>query len=177
MRMIAIFTCALVAAAATAASVAAGEPSNGTLSVERGKGLVVLELRGSVLGRLATGTIRVTDTTPRDRFVPIVLGRRVTQERVGPRTVVYRGQALRFRMVGGGYRIVVRGEGLSLSAVGRGSVVLQGDRKLPTDDAGVYSLEGVDCSEQAELCVPLPSEPERHLIRPQQSEGESGTTR
>jgi hypothetical protein len=153
----------------------AGEPANGTLSIERGKGLVVLEIRGSVLGRLTAGTIRVTDTTPRDRFLPVVLGRRVTQERVGPRTVVYRGQGLRFRMVGGGYRIVVRGEGLSLSAVGRGSVALQGERKLPTDDAGVYSLDGVDCSEEAELCLPLPAELERHPLRPRQNE-EPGTT-
>jgi hypothetical protein len=175
MRLVAIFTCALVAAPGTAAYVAAAEPANGTLSVERGKGLVVLEIRGSVLGRLATGTIRVTDLTPRDRFVPIVLGKRVTPERIGPRTVLYRGSGLRFRMVGGGYRIVVRGEGLSLSAVGRGSVVLQGERKIPTDDAGVYSLDGVDCSEEAELCLPLPSELERHPIRPRQNE-EPGTT-
>jgi hypothetical protein len=176
MRRIAIFTCALVAAAVTAASVAAGEPANGTLSIERGKGLVVLEIRGSVLGRLGAGTLRVTDTTPRDRFLPLVLGKRVTQERVGLYTIVYRGQALRFRMVGGGYRIVVRGEGLSLSAVGRGSVSLQGDRKLPSDDAGVYSLDGVDCSEESERCLPLPSELERYPIRPPQNE-EPGTTR
>jgi hypothetical protein len=176
MRLIAIFTCALVAATATAASVAAGEPANGTLSIERGKGLVVLEIRGSVLGRLANGTLRVTDTTPKDRYLPIVLGKRVTEERVGPRTVVYRGQALRFRMIGGGYRIVARGEGLSLSAVGRGSVALQGERKLPSDDAGVYSLEGVDCSEEAERCLPLPSELERYPIRPPQTE-EPVTTR
>lgn len=174
MRLIAIFTCVLVAATATAASVAASEPANGSLSVERGKGLVVLEIRGSVLGRLASGTLRVTDTTPRDRYQPIVLGKRVTQERVGPRAILYRGQGLRFRMIGGGYRIVVRGEGLSLSAVGRGNVVLQGERKLPTDDAGVYSLE-VDCSVEEELCLPLPAEPERHLVAPRQTEGEPGT--
>lgn len=175
MRSLATLTCALVAAAAGAASLAAAEPSAGTLSIERGTGLVVLELRGSVLGRLASGTLRVTDTTPRDRFVPVVLGRRLAQERVGPRTVLYRGQGLRFRMVGGSYRIVIRGEGLSLSAVGRGVVVLHGERKQPTDDAGVYSLD-VDCSENPELCLPLPSEPERHLVRPPQSEDDVRAT-
>jgi hypothetical protein len=175
MRALATFGCALAAAAATLTGAAlAGEPSGGTLSVERGTGLVVLEIRGSVLGRLASGTVRVVDTTPRDRFQPIVVGRKVTQERVGPNQAVYRGQGLRFRMVGGGYRVVIRGEGLSLSAVGRGSVVLVGDRRLPTDDAGVYSLE-VDCSEQSELCLPLPSQPERYLIRPRQNEGDAPT--
>ncbi|MFO7573449.1 MAG: hypothetical protein R6W48_12745 [Gaiellaceae bacterium] len=177
MRLIMLFMCALVAAAAMAASVAAGEPSNGTLSIERGKGLVVLEIRGSVLGRLSSGMVRVTDTTPNDRFVPVIAGRRLTQERIGPRTTIYRGQGLRFRMLGGGYRIVARGEGLSLSAVGRGYVVLLGERKLPTDDAGVYSVDGVDCSEEPDLCLPLPSESERHPIRPWQPAGEPGSTR
>lgn len=175
MRSLAVFSCALATVpAALLGHAAAAEPSNGTLSVERGKGLVVLELRGSVLGRLASGTLRVLDTTPRDRYQPVVLGRKLTQERVGPSHVVYRGQGVRFRMVGGGYRVVIRGEGISLSAVGRGSVVLVGERRLATDDAGVYSLE-VDCSEHGELCQPLPSEPERHLIRPRQNEGDAPT--
>lgn len=173
---LAIFTCALLAAgAAVAGSVAAGEPTSGTLSVEGAKGLVVLELRGSTLGRLATGTVRVTDMTPRDRFTPLVVGRKLTQERIGPRTVIYRGQGLRFRMLGGGYRLLVRGEGLSLSAVGRGSVVLHGDRKMPTDDAGVFSVAGVDCGEEPEACLPLPSSPERYVL--QQPESEPGSTR
>lgn len=173
MRINATLGCALVVVAAALSGTAlAGEPSAGTLSVERGNGLVVLDIRGALLGRLASGVVRVVDTTPRDRFQPIVVGRKVAQERIGPNQVVYRGQGLRFRMVGGGYRVVIRGEGISLSAVGRGSVVLVGDRRLPTDDAGVYSLDA-DCSEQSELCLPLPSEPERYLIRPRQNEADA----
>ena len=169
-----MLTCALFAAAVVAASGAAGEPTSGTLSVEGGKGLVVLELRGSTLGRLASGSVRVTDVTPRDRFAPLVVGRKVTQERIGPRSTVYRGQGLRFRMLGGGYRLVVRGEGLSLSAVGRGSVVLVGDLRAPADDAGVFSIEGVDCGEEPEMCLPLPSSPERYVLQLQEPEGEPG---
>ncbi|MBA3434712.1 MAG: hypothetical protein H0U08_11550, partial [Actinobacteria bacterium] len=137
MRILALITCSIVAAAVVA-SAGAVEPKVGALSVERGKGAVTLELRGVVLGRLTNGTLRVTDSTPNDRFTPLVVGRKLTQERIGPRTVLYRGNGLRFRMVGGGYRIVVRGTGISLSAVGRGSVILDGERT--TDgDAGVYS--------------------------------------
>jgi len=165
MRKLALITCSLVAAAVVA-SAGAVEPQVGALSVERGKGAVTLELRGVVLGRLSNGTLRVTDSTPNDRFTPLVVGRKLTQERIGPRTVLYRGSGLRFRMVGGGYRIVVRGTGISLSAVGRGSVILDGERT--TDgDAGVYSLEdGVDCGSEPELCVALPEEPERFDLDP-----------
>jgi len=163
MRKLILITCSIVAAAVVA-SAGAVEPSVGALSVERGKGAVTLELRGSVLGRVSTGTLRVSDTTPHDRFTALVVGRKLTQERIGPRTVLYRGNGLRFRMVGGGYRIVVRGTGISLSAVGRGSVTLDGERA--TDgDAGVYSLDdGVDCGSEPELCVALPEEPERFVL-------------
>jgi len=177
MRLLMVFTCALVAAAATAVSVAADEPSSGALSIEGGKGLVVLEIRGSVLGRLASGTLRVTDATPRDRYLPLVVGRKLTQERIGPRTVVYRGQGLRFRMLGGGYRLVIRGDGLSLSAVGRGSVVLLGERKAATDDAGVFSVDGVDCGEVPDECLPLPSIAERLVLQPNVPEGDPGSNR
>ena len=103
MRKLAVIPCAIVAASAMLAGVAgAAEPTVGTLSVERGKGVVMLDLRGNVLGRLANGTLRVTDQTPNDRYAAYVVGRKLTQTRLGPRTVLYRGQGLRFRMLGGG---------------------------------------------------------------------------
>ena len=156
----------IVTAGAIVCSAGAASPNAGELSVERGKGMVILEIRGSVLGRLGAGTLRVTDTTPRDPFSELVTGRRVVEARIGPRTVVYRGLGLRFRMVGGSYRIVARGSGISLSAVGRGFVTLDGERKLPTDDTGVYSLDGADCGLEPFLCLPLPDEPERYAIEP-----------
>ena len=64
-------------------------------------------------------------------------------------------------MLGGGYRMVVRGSGIALSVVGRGVVTLDGDPRFTGDDAGVYSLDGVDCSVEPQSCVPLPTEPQR----------------
>ena len=90
----------------------------------------MIELRGSVLGRLSNGSLRVTDQTPNDRYAAVVVGRKLTQERIGPRTILYRGQGLRFRMLGGGYRMVARGSGITVSAVGRGVVVLDAEPKL-----------------------------------------------
>jgi hypothetical protein len=170
MRNLLILCCSLAALLGAASSVWAAEPTSGTLSVERGKGVVMVELRGSLLGRLTVGSLRVTDQTPNDRYTPLVVGRKVTQERLGPRTVVYRGQGLRFRMVGGAYRVVARGSGIALSAVGRGSVMLDGDPRFPGDDAGVFSLDGIDCSLEPTLCTPLPTEPERYLLEPPETE-------
>jgi hypothetical protein len=164
MRTLILFACSLAGAAAFVGGARAVDPENGTLSVERGKGVVVLELRGSILGRLGSGTLTVTDLTPRDRYTATVVARKMKEVRAGPRTTRYRGQGVRFRMLGGGYRIVVRGTGIALSAVGRGFVVIDGDRKTILDDAGVYSLDGVDCSLEPESCVPLPDEPERFAL-------------
>jgi hypothetical protein len=161
-----VLLCALATLVATASVAGAAEPTAGTLSVERGRGVVVVDLRGSLLGRLSTGWLRVTDHTPNDRYVAMVAGRRITQERIGSKTVVYRGQGLRFRMVGGGFRVVVRGTGISLSAVGRGIVTLDAEPRFVGDDAGVYSLDGVDCSLEPELCTSLPVAPERFVLEP-----------
>lgn len=164
MRKLAAIVCSLVLASALAGIAGAAEPTAGTLSVERGKGTVNLELRGSILGRLANGSLRVTDLTPNDRYAALVNGKRVTQERIGFRTVVYRGQGLRFRMLGGGYRMVVRGSGISVSAVGHGWVTLDGEPRFTGDDVGVYSLNGVDCSVEPQNCVALPTDPLRFAL-------------
>jgi hypothetical protein len=165
MRKLIVLLCTF--AALVAVTVAwADEPTAGTLSVERGRGAVMIDLKGSVLGRVTSGTLRVTDHTPNDKYAAVVFGRKLTQERVGPRTVVYRGQGLRFRLLGGGYRMVARGSGITVSAVGRGSVMLDGDPRFEADDVGVYSLDGTDCSVEPLSCTPLPLEPERFLLEP-----------
>ena len=174
MRKPILFACSIAAAAVLGGTAVAAQDV-GVLSVEDGKGVVMLDLKGSVLGRLSTGTLRVTDHTPWDRYSALVVGRKVTQERLGPKTVLYRGQGLRFRMVGGGYRIVVRGVGISVSAVGRGVVSLDADPRLPGEDVGVYSLEeGVDCDVERALCTALPDEPERFTLGAPPEDGGRG---
>jgi hypothetical protein len=164
MRTLVFLACSLTVAV-LAASAGAADPVPGYLSVDQGRGVVTLDLRGSILGRLGTGTLRVTDLTPRDPFGEIVTGKNlVAEERVGPRTVVYRGQGLRFRMLGGRYRIRLVGAGIAVSAVGRGAVVLDGEPRAD-ESTGLYSLtEGVDCSLEPTLCTPLPDEPERFAL-------------
>ena len=166
MRKLVVLFCAIAALTAAVAAWAA-QPEPGTLSVERGRGSVMIDLKGSVVGRITSGTLRVTDHTPNDRYAAVVSGRKLTQERMGPRTILYRGQGLRFRMLGGGYRMVARGSGITVSAVGRGVVILDGDPpRYAGDEAGVYSLDGADCSVEPDSCLPLPTEPERYDLVP-----------
>ena len=178
MRTLILIACSVAVAATLVGVAGAAEPNVGVLSVEGGRGVVTLDVRGVVLGRLANGSLRVTDLTPRDRYAPIVAGRKLTLERLGPRTTVYRGQGLRFRMLGGGYRIVVRGAGISLSAVGRGVVALDAERRVLGEDAGVYSFaDGVDCGIEPQLCTPLPDDPERFTLGPPPGEISRATVR
>jgi hypothetical protein len=160
MRKLILFACAVLSLAALTLSTGASGQTSGVLSVDQGRGIVILDLRGVVLGRLTSGTLRVTDHTPRDRFEEVVNGKFV-EERVGPRTSVYRGQGLRFRMVGGRYRIVIRGTGIAVSAIGRGLVQLDGDPRFAGEPTGLYSInDGTDCSLEPTLCTPIPEERE-----------------
>src|SRR4029079_12149870 len=120
MPKLVVSLCALVLLASASVSAWAGEPTSGTLSVEKGKGLVVIDFRGSVLGRLTSGTLRVTDQTPNDRYAPLVTGKKVTQERIGPRTVLYKGQGLRYRLLRGGHKIGARGHRTALAGARQG---------------------------------------------------------
>jgi hypothetical protein len=171
MRNLLLCACALAALVLTSSLAAAAQPSVGTLSVERARGVVMVDLRGSLLGRLGTGTLRVTDLTPHDRYSAMVVGRKLTQERIGPRTVLYRGQGLRFRMLGGRYRVVARGAGISVSAVGRGNLMLDAEPRFTGDDVGVYSLDGVDCGLDPMSCTPLPATAEKYALAPAEPEG------
>jgi hypothetical protein len=161
MRTLTLLSCSLVLAGVIAVGARAAGPGNGTLSVDHGKGLVMLEMRGSILGRLGIGAVTVTDLTPRDPFTATVVGRKLKEMQIGFRATRYHGQGLRFRLLGGSWRLVVRGSGIALSAVGRGAVTLQADRLDPLDDAGVYSLDGTDCGVEATSCTPLPDDLER----------------
>ena len=160
MRLL-VLACMFATFTVLSGTAGAAGPTSGTLSVEGGKGIVTVELRGSTLGILASGALRITDLTPHDKYAAKVTGRKLSQLRVGPRTVVYRGQGLRFSILGGSYRFVVRGTGIALSSVGWGWVTLEGQPKFLGDDTGVYSVDGVDCSSEPQSCTALPETPLR----------------
>jgi hypothetical protein len=114
--------------------------SDGTLSVKDGRGIVTIQGRGGVIGSFAKGSVLINDPVDGDGTGPIVTGDEWSNEKTDTATV-WGGKGVRFRIIGGTFRIVVRGRGINLSFVGRGSVILNG---YGTDDDGSYATNGGD---------------------------------
>jgi hypothetical protein len=172
--LVALLALALPVAGFSALAVKrAGE---GTLTVEDGHGRVVVQARGGVIGRLERGTLTIFDTTPNDLNEPVVTGDDRPLRFLGENGIRYAGTGIRFRILGGGFRVVIDGRGIDLSVVARGTGSIKGD---DVADPGVYSLEeSSDCRLRPASCEPLPQiakrfqlggperDRERDLVRP-----------
>ena len=112
--------------------------SDGTLSVQNGRGTITIAGRGGVIGSFARGSVRISDPIDGDGTGPIVTGDEWSTERDAT-TSTWGGTKVRFRIIGGSFRIVVRGRGINLSLVGTGKVTLDG---AGTGDDGSYSVNG-----------------------------------
>ena len=143
----------LLALALPVLGVASPGAGEGTLSVEDGQGRVTLQARGGVIGRLERGVVTIYDLTPEDENVPVVFGDDRPRLFVGETGIQYTGIGLRFRLIGGKYRIVIDGRGIDLSVVARGSGSITAGVAI---DPGVYSLDGADCRSDRASCTPLP---------------------
>jgi hypothetical protein len=134
-----LVTLGVLALALPATVVAArSNPNDGTLSVRAGRGTFTITAKGGVIGSFAKGRVIVTDPNPDDGTGPIVSGDDWSKIR-SDTTTVYGGRGVRFRLIGGSFRIVVIGRGVNLSVVGTGKVGLNGEG---TDDDGTYSFNG-----------------------------------
>ena len=123
-----------------AAAWAARTPSgDGTLAIDNGNGTVVVKARGGILGRFDDGNVVITDLDLADGKVPVVWGADTVIRQSGGRTL-YSGEGIRFRLIGGLYRVQINATGIDLSAVGRGTVSL--DATGFTDFPGRFSLDG-----------------------------------
>jgi hypothetical protein len=115
-------------------------PGDGSLVVENAQGVVTLAVRGGIIGRFDQGTIEVFDPVTGDGAGPIVRGYQKVRE-LGPRRTQYSGEGdIRFRLIGGFYRVRISAIGLDVSAVGRGTVVLDGSGFA--DQTGRFSVNG-----------------------------------
>lgn len=152
--------------AAPTAALAQRVPADGSLAVRDGRGKIQLVVKGSLIGRLANGSITIEELEPGEGTEPVVRGYRKVKWGRSGNTRTYMGRGIRFRLIGGRYRVVFNGRGLFFSLVGRGRVQLDGAGSL---DEGVfydgfYSLNG---SEEESLpdeptwfnLVPPPSPP------------------
>jgi hypothetical protein len=66
---------------------------------------------------------------------------------------VYRGTRVRFRIIGGAFRIRITGRGINLSLVAKGNVTLKG---AGTDDDGTYSVNGGEYGPIPNFAFPFP---------------------
>jgi hypothetical protein len=115
-------------------------PQNGTLSIREGRGIVQVDARGSMTGRV-NGKITITDPKPYDSKRPVVYGAAKTAYR-NVRTTVYQGKNLRFRLIGARFEFRIQGRAIFLSAIARGTGVIDGTGD-PTANVfydGVWSL-------------------------------------
>jgi hypothetical protein len=148
---ISVLAAALTASAALAAA-PAPKPPAGALSIEGGKGFVVVRGNGGLLGRVTRGSVEVLDLTPADAWRPVVNGSRRTGK------FSSKGANLSFRILGGDYRITIRGEGISISARGDGVVTLLGVPDPLSPDTGIYSTDlEADCQDAPNQCDAIPT--------------------
>ena len=146
MRRLAFICVPLLALAVPAVAWAfAQSPNDGSLVVKNGsapKGVpvVTLVISGAAIGRVTgLGTIVIDDATPQDPFSPEVTGWDWHKD-VSDTATKWSGTNMKFRAVGGTYKVTIYGSGVYLSAIGTGRVVsLAGIPDTPSGD-GVYSF-------------------------------------
>ena len=140
MRRLAVLIGVLVLALPAGAGALKRGPGDGTLVVENAQGVVTLNVRGGIIGRFDQGTIEVADPVLGDGPGPIVRGYQKVRE-LGPRRTQYSGEGdVRFRLIGGLYRVRITAIGMDVSAVGRGTVILDGTGFA--DQPGRFSVNG-----------------------------------
>ena len=114
--------------------------ANGTLSIREGRGVVELNARGSMTGRV-NGQLSITDPKPYDSRRPVVYGATKTTYK-NVRTTIYRGKNLRFRLIGARFELRIQGRAIFLSAIARGDGYIDGAGD-PAENVfydGVWSL-------------------------------------
>lgn len=148
MRRLLLLSAALAALAVPA--VAAGsrsDPGDGTLAVRKASGdtlfqpVMSLVIAGAVVGDLERGRIVVFAAFGPQPVVTAADGTVATPVVRGDGALVYTGSGLRFRAVGGTYKLRLFGRGIDVNAVGQGHALLDGSSGAPTGD-GMFSLDG-----------------------------------
>jgi hypothetical protein len=127
----------LLLASTVPLALAGGTPTDGTLSVKRGRGMLTLKVTGTVIGRVANGRVQVRDFKPGDGNDPQWSCKR---HRISRQVSYCKGRNLGFRVEDGRFTVNVRGTGISISAVAHGQVDVDGAGDTGVND-GVMSID------------------------------------
>jgi hypothetical protein len=130
----------LLAALTVPAALAGDRATDGTLSVKRGKGAITLKIKGTVIGRVKNGRVQVRDFRPYDGNEAHFTGCKARHPSFG--VSVCKGRVVGYRVDDGRFNVNVRGRAISITAVGRGSVIVDG---AGLND-GVMSMDGAPYS-------------------------------
>ena len=146
-RLLCVCLPALLLLLPSTAAARTNAPDDGTLSVRNGNGTISLAAKMSVIGSCSQCRVTIIDPKPEDGSGPIVSGyerRRDLPETDDPDELRARwsGEDMKFRLIGGFSRIIVRGSGIDLTAVGKGSGWIKANASALT--VGTYALNGGD---------------------------------
>jgi hypothetical protein len=156
MRRLVVILCALGLLVPATALAIELLPGDGTLVVDNAQGVIVINVRGGVIGRLDQGTIEISDPIAGDGLPPRVYGYQQKIQLAGVRRFQYSGQVdMRFRLIGGLYRVRIAGQGIDVSVVGKGTVLLDGSGF--SEQQGRFQLNGGSFQ-------PMPEEPTRYSL-------------
>jgi len=136
MRRVLIFGMLAAALAAPLAARASASTANGTLSVKNATGSVSVAARGVLLGHCDRCTVVITDPDPNDGRPPVVTPLSVVRVQLSETRTSYSGNDLRFRVIGGFFRVKVAGTGIDISTVATGAAT------LADGTSGSYSVGG-----------------------------------
>jgi hypothetical protein len=136
MRRLLVLTL-LLSACTVPLAAAAGTPTDGTLSVKRGRGTITLKVTGTIIGRVANGRVQIRDFKPGDGHEPQWSCKR---HRVSRQVSYCTGRNLGFRVEDRRFTVNLKGTGISISAVGHGEVDVDGAGDTGVSD-GVMSLD------------------------------------
>src|SRR6266540_2497220 len=153
MRRLLTFAVLALALALPAGSAARQRgPNDGTLSVKDARGIITIQGRGGVIGSFVQGRVTISDPIDGDGTGPIVTGDDFPPIERSETTTTWRGNKVRFRIIGGTFRVVVKGRGINLSFVGKGNVILNG---AGTEDDGTYAVNGAEYSPIPDFAFPF----------------------
>src|SRR3954453_22303711 len=126
---------------------------DGTLAVKNATGTVNLAARGAVIGQVDFGKVTIQAPTPGDGKPPVVTGYE-TKRALSDTKSLYSGSDIRFRIIGGFFRLKLVGTGIDLSVVGKGRVSLGPAVGLLT--TGTFSFDGDASARMPDLTLSFP---------------------
>jgi hypothetical protein len=110
---------------------------DGTLSVKNGDGVVFVSARGTIIGACDRCRVSIVDPSPDDGAPPVVTGYEGHKD-LSDTHDLYLGTNVRFRIVGGVFRIKISGYGVDLGVVAKG----WGRIQAYDSNSGTYSVNG-----------------------------------